>query len=240
MTDQPNPAGFTHPLPGGGPLVVLLAQISPAAREILTSNLHLRVIAAGELLLDAGEAIDSVGQVLAGTLGLIRRTADGRAHMTDFLMASDLCGHPFADRATCRLEALTQTQLLCLPRTDITRVMLAEPEAEKIMAAQVLHDLDRTRQALELIGARRVTQRVAGFLILLRRRLGVTFEDGPITLPMSRVHLALFLGTRPETISRSLHELADLAVLRIEDPYRFHILSAEALAKAAGQPDRRG
>ena len=237
MTDRPPPSAFLAPLPhpGEGPLVQLLARLSPRARAILTANLHERVVPAGAVLFDEGDTVDSLGQVAGGTLGLIRRGTGGRAHMIGFLLPPDLCGHPFASRATCRLEALTDARLLCVPRSDVALAMHTEPEAEELLTAQVLHNLNRTREALQLIGNRRVTRRVAGFLILLARRTGTGPEGGPLELPMSRAHLALYLGTRPETLSRSLHELADLGVLRIEDPYRFCILSAAALARAAGQ-----
>jgi CRP/FNR family transcriptional regulator len=53
--------------------------------------------------------------------------------------------------------------------------------------------------------------------------------------PLSRRWLAQYLGTRPETISRALHQLEVKGAIRIESADWFFVTDTSKLAAIAGQ-----
>lgn len=209
----------------------LLATVSPDARAWLTARLRERVVPAGTVLARPGSDLAEVAEVLDGTLGVMQRMTNGRAHLIGVLMARDICGHPYEGPATCRIEALTDVRLLALPRTDLETVIEQDPRADQQLSAHLLEVLDRTGDWLQVIGRRRVTERVAAFVMILARRSGTA---GSLRLPLTRAQLALHLGTRPETLSRSLHELETRGAIRLLDPYQLCLTDVPLLARIAG------
>ena len=68
----------------------------------------------------------------------------------------------------------------------------------------ILNELDAAREWMLILTNYRVTERLAGFLMLLCRRWGnvanlARIDDGrlSLTIPVSRTDLAHFLATRP-------------------------------------------
>lgn len=215
----------------GSVLGGLLATVAPETRAWLTARLCERVVPAGTVLACPGTDLTEVAEVLEGTLGLMQRAANGRAHLIGVLMARDICGHPYESPATCRIEALSDARLLTIPRADLEAVIEQDPEADQQLGAHLLAVMDRTGDWLQVIGRRRVTERVAAFVMILARR---SETAGPLRLPLTRAQLALHLGTRPETLSRSLHELGTRGAIRLLDPYQLCVTDAPLLAQIAG------
>jgi CRP/FNR family transcriptional regulator len=223
----------------GGHLGQLLAALSPESQAEFRRLVRLKTVPARTTLVSEGEEASEIGYVLSGTLAMTKLLADGRVHIIGLLVPRDLYGRLFDGPYRYNIEAVSEAQLICLNRQAFERLLSQEAEAERLLLVQVIEELEASHEWILLLNGPKVMNRVASFLIILaRRRLDhAAAPERPleVQLPLSRNDLACYLGTRPETLSRTFHELADLGILRFLDPNHFEILDLSALLDASGQ-----
>lgn len=200
---------------------------------------RLRRVPAGTVLLPDGGESGEVGFVQSGILGMIKTLADGRVHIIGLLVPTDVYGRVFDGPASYQVEALTEATVFAFERAAFERILREEPEVERLFMVHLLDELDAAREWLLLIGGHRVVQRVASFLVILSRRKLANGGGGDkpifISIPIPRTDLAHYLGTRPETLSRAIHELQQSGLIRIVDPYEFELLDLAGLLEVSGQ-----
>lgn len=219
-----------------GQLGDLLSSLGDQDRENLINNSVLRAVTAGTILLEAGQQSPEIGYVVSGTLAMSQVIDDGRRHIIGLLVPTDVFGRPFQSTSAYRIEALTDTQLLCFEMTFFETVMKNSPEIEQLFLLHIMDELDAAREWLLLISGRKVINRAAALLAILVRRLRPKshLKAIPVALPLRRQELAHYLGTTPESLSRSFHELAERAILKIVDPQNFLILDLPGLVEISG------
>uniref|UniRef100_UPI0019D43F17 Crp/Fnr family transcriptional regulator n=1 Tax=Solirhodobacter olei TaxID=2493082 RepID=UPI0019D43F17 len=115
-----------------------------------------------------------------------------------------------------------------------------EPILERVLLNKALEALDRGREWLQVLAMPKVVERLASFLLIFCRDapheqlLGLQRPNAlHIRLPMGRVDLAHYLGTRAESISRAIHALRDNGTIQINTPNDFDILDLARLADIA-------
>jgi CRP/FNR family transcriptional regulator len=108
----------------------------------------------------------------------------------------------------------------------------------------ITNELDRAREWLIILSNQKIAGRIAGFLLLMCSRfrdIDHILQPGPqgieVKIPIGRADLAHLLGTRPESISRSLHSLNDQRVIDILEPNRILIRDTKALARVADEDE---
>lgn len=219
-----------------GQLGDLLSSIGKKERVNLIKNAVLREVAAGTILLEAGQRSPEIGYVVSGTLAMSQVIDDGRRHIIGLLVPTDIYGKPFQSSSAYRIEALSDTQLLCFEITFFENLMKNNPEIERLFLLHIMDELDAAREWLLLISGRKVINRAAALLAILVRRTRPKshLKAIPVTLPLRRQELAHYLGTTPESLSRSFHELAERAILKIIDPQNFAILDLPGLVAISG------
>lgn len=220
-----------------GHLGQLLSALAPHVRAALQEHASFRHVPAGTVIIENGQRSDEIGYVIDGILGMTQVISEGRKHIIGLLVPSDFFGRLFDGPSSYQIEALSDTKLYCFDRMHFERVLRLQPDVERIFVVHILDELDAAREWLLLISGRKVIHRAASFLAILVRRARPQIPFRPITvhLPLSRKDLAHYLGTRPESLSRSFHELEDKGILRILDPYMFEILDLDALIDISGQ-----
>lgn len=202
-------------------------------------------VAEGDVLIDEGTDSDEIGYILRGALGMVKTLEDGRSHIIGLLVPHGMYGRIFNGALSYRVEAISDSQLLKIRRDAFERILQDAPEIERRFLVEVLDELDAAREWILLLGGRRIVERLASFLLILSRQrrrdhrhAAPARPDGPdpftLRIPLKRSDLARHLGTRPETLSRALHELEDDRVLRIVDPYKVEITDFEGLVDIAG------
>jgi len=221
---------------GSGLLQKLLAALPPAVAEDLMAHATLRSVAKGDILLERGVHSDVVAYVLDGTLAMVQVLDDGRQHIVGLLVPTDIYGRLFDGPSSYRIEALSDGQILSVPRPTLEVILRDNPEAERLFLVHLLDEVDAAREWLLLISGRKAINRLAAFLDILFRRTRFGRASGPVRVhvPLSRKDLAHYLGTRPETLSRAFRELELMGALRMIDPYHFELLDEEALVMASG------
>lgn len=110
-----------------------------------------------------------------------------------------------------------------------------------------LDELDAARDCMLLLGCQTVLERIATFLLSVYRRSAYQgcarepSQTGPvIAISISRRDLATYLGTTVETISRSIHLMARMGIIRILDPRRLQILNSRRLVQMSGREELGG
>jgi CRP/FNR family transcriptional regulator, anaerobic regulatory protein len=222
----------------GGYLAELLGALSTEGRAQLHGMARMRVVRSRVVLAAQAEEATDLGFVLGGTLAMSKLLPDGRSHIVGLLVPTDMYGRVFQGPLRHRVESLSDARLLCVARRSFEDLLSREPAAERLLLMHALEELDVAREWVVILSGAKVLSRVASFLVVLARRKGQpTQPPGPmqVRLHLPRADLASYLGTRPETLSRALHELAARKVIRILDPYRFQIDDLPALLGISGQ-----
>lgn len=221
---------------GNGLLEKLLDALPPEVTERLLSRAAMHDAAAGATILERGIHSEIVGYVLAGTLAMVQTFEDGKKHIVGLLVPTDIFGRLFDGPSNYRIEALSAARILSFPRAFFEEVLRDNPAVERLFLVHLLDEVDAAREWLLLISGRKAVNRLASFLSILMRRSRFKGIGGlaVVHVPISRKDLAQYLGARPETLSRALHELEGKGILRIVDPYHFEIVDEQALIEASG------
>jgi CRP/FNR family transcriptional regulator len=235
------PPGLTGP--EHQTLAAVFGSLPEAAQAEMAKIARHRSFAPGDVLVAEGGTLQEVGYVLEGTLGIMRTLMDGRTHIVGLLVPTDQYGQLFNGPASFRIEALTAGEVFCFDRKPFEAILRRHPDVERHFLIEILDELDAAREWIILMGARKAVERVAAFLVILcRRKTRHIRKEGalstrpiPVHLAIRRTDLAHYLGTRPETLSRALHRLADLEILRLLDPYHFEVLDLPGLIAQSGE-----
>lgn len=218
-----------------------LATLDAAVLAELDQICHRQHYEAGHEVFPAGEEPPFIGFVHTGILRIQKRLPDGRTYIVGLLIQGDVFGQVFEEAVNFSVEAATQAEICRFPRGPFEALLGRAPELERLMLLRTQNELDRARDWMTILANHRVEERLAGFLLMLCKRfngidhvLSVDHGRPEVHVPISREDVAHLLGTRPETVSRLFHALADRGVLAIRDPARFEILDVAALVRAAG------
>jgi CRP/FNR family transcriptional regulator, anaerobic regulatory protein len=221
----------------GGSLARLLDAFSDAARLDFERMARVRVVAPRTVLVTEGKDTEEVGFLLSGTLATSKLLSDGRMHIVGLLVPTDMYGQVYSSPPRHRIESLSDARLLAIRRAVFEDLLAREPDAERLLLIQALEELDTAREWAVLRCGSKVVNRVASFLVMLASRgKGRPSEPLQVRLHLARADLASYLGTRPETLSRAFHELADRNLIRILDPYHFQLDDFPALVELSEGP----
>lgn len=193
----------------------------------------------GSVLVREGDRFDRIGYLVSGALGMEKRLPDGEAHILGLLVPQDMFGRLFDGPASYDLVALSDTRVLSFDRDRLEAIVSRSVEAENLLIAHILDELDAAREWILLMSGHRFMERVAAFLLVLyRRTLRVTGASGErsqtLRIPIRRKHLARYLGGRQESLSRALHALQEVGAIRLHDAYRVEVTDLAALVRASG------
>lgn len=197
-----------------------------------------------QMLAEEGERLGFIGFVAKGILRLEKLQADGRINVVGLLVENDMFGRLFNGSLHFSIVATGDTEICAFPRDPFEALASQWPELERLLMLNILNELDAAREWMLILTNYRVTERLAGFLVLLCRRWATVAKlaqvegDGmALTIPVSRTDLANFLGTRPESLSRAFHALANDGLIRLRTPYEIDILNISAVIELAGSED---
>lgn len=199
---------------------------------------------AGQTVAHDGEKTSFIGCVGEGVLRMQKTLPDGRQHIVGLLVEGDMFGRVLDGPLHFAIEAATDVSVCAFKRRPFEALLEQSPELERSVLLNILNELDRARHWMLILSQRKVSSRIAGFLLMLCTELdqaaaAVGPEHGAVdvTIPISRTDLAHLLGSRPESISRALHALADAGWIEMKTPYQIRILDIDALVAQSGEED---
>lgn len=216
--------------------------VDPAIKKELERLSRIRRYTAGEIVVGEDEEIPFVGNVVSGVLRMQKTMLDGRQQIVGLLLPSDMFGRVFSSVSHVSIEAATQVTLCCYGRGAFEALLARFPALEHRMLLSILDELDAAQDWMMLLGCQSVMERIATFLLILRRRSPGMSVSAPntrpsheIAVPINRRDMAAYLGTTVESISRTVQEMARQGVVRIVDACHFEILDERRLMWLSGR-----
>ena len=210
----------------------------------LFRNAPVKELAAGKMLVHAGEPVDQVYNVVSGTMMISRIGLDGRRQVLSFVFKDHFVGLSASDTYFFTVQALTATKVACLSRQVLEKHLADNPVAERAFRNVVYRVLESSLDLVYSLGQRTAMERLAVFLLYLRHRrlLSFSLTEGDasldtVDLPMSRQDIADFLGLKKETVSRSFTQLDERGLIKRPDAQHVAITDLEGLRGLAGIQD---
>ena len=174
--------------------------------------------------------------LISGYVKLVKSSLDGKEYILRLVGP----GETFAEAAVfseapypATAMALEDCQTLYFPKAAFLRHLAASPTLARNMLATLSRlNLHLTRQ-LEDLSLKEVSARLARYLLERCQETHGKIEAGCwFELPTTKTHLASYLGTISETLSRTLSRLKSEGVIEV-DKARITILDPGVLQKVA-------
>lgn len=157
-----------------------------------------------------GEDADYVYKVLSGVVRTYRILNDGRRQINAFYLPGDVFGLELGEEHGGSAEAITESMVLVVRRSLVFNTAERNSGVARRLWSLTASELRRSQNhALLLIKS--AQERLAAFLLEMAERLAT---HGSVELPMSRQDIADYLGLTIETVSRTLTQLADSAIIQ--------------------------
>lgn len=192
--------------------------------------LHRRV-KAGQWIFSAGETLDAVFAVHAGSLKTLLIDASGNEQILGFPQRGDLLGMDgiFSGRHASHAIALTDCELVVIPFHELAASGPAGAALETWLYRATSRELAREHALVGLLGALSADERMARFLVSLSDRFAAAgYSPRAFRLAMTRKDIGNYLGLTLETASRTLSAL-DASGLIAVDQREIEILDLDAL-----------
>jgi CRP/FNR family transcriptional regulator len=181
-----------------------------------------------------GDPVDYVYQVIRGVACLYKLLPDGRRQVARFCHAGDLIGLTADRRYPYTADALTELSVVRIRRPDLDARMASDRALLQTVLAAIGQELSLAQNQLLLLGRKSAPERVATFLQAMVEQAMRDGGDGrSVSLPMTRVDIADFLGLTHETVCRVLGGLKAQGIVATTDPHRVEILRPEVLEEIA-------
>jgi CRP/FNR family transcriptional regulator len=195
--------------------VPLFSELSRAELDRMAQVAVPRSFPTGTRVFHEGDHSDACYIVRSGTCRVTREHPDGRAITLANLGPGDIFGELAmldGEVRSASVEALTDTELLALPGSDVRGLLTKHPEITVKLVAALTRRLRETNERVARQSFQTVPSRVAGVLSQLVAEEAPSGEDG-VTIKMNQVDLAQLAGTSRESVSRFLAQLERAGVV---------------------------
>lgn len=174
--------------------------------------------------------------LLSGAVKLVKSSWEGKEYILRLVAPGETMGEAAVlAESAYPVSAITleDSQTLFFPKVDFLNLLTASPRLARNMLATMSHLLYHLTRQLEDLSLKEVSARLAKYLEERcqeshgRVTAGLSFD-----LPVTKTHLAAYLGTISETLSRTLARFKALGVIQV-DKSRITIEEPELLKNIA-------
>lgn len=189
-----------------------LPEAAVAALAAIAASLQYR---AGAVIQLEGDPADAMYVVGRGRVKIARVGANGREQVLNVIPAG---GHfntvPIFDGGACpaNAEALTDVQLLALPRAGVLDVVAAYPALALALLKELTGRLRHLVHLVDELSLHTVQGRLAGLLL----EQAEAAERGAAQPPLTQAEMAARLGTVREMVGRALKTFEVLGLIRLD------------------------
>ena len=195
---------------------------------------------ASSMELQANAELARIGQpcrqaysVTGGMLRLVRTLPDARRQVVGFATPGTFVGLSEVAVHRHSIEAVVPSRV-CVFDLDMLRDLRNRyPAFEHTLLERACRELDDAHDSMLLLARLSPMERLASFLLRLRRQMKVRDDEPTMALPMGRGDIADHLGLTVETVSRSFTRLREQGVIALPDPQHVELLDRAALAELA-------
>lgn len=192
----------------------------------------------GQALFKAGDKLQSLYAIRAGTIKSYTITEQGDEQITGFHLAGDLIGfdainsglHPSFAQAL-------ETAMVCeIPYEVLDDLSGSLPRLRQQIMRLMSNEINGDQQLILLLSKKTAEERLATFLHTLSNRFSLRgFSPREFRLAMTRGDIGNYLGLTVETVSRLLGRFQKNQLIEVDGKY-IRIVNLPALAELAGAP----
>jgi len=181
-----------------------------------------RCVSARSTLFSQGEEAGAVFNVTEGMARLYKLLPDGRRQIIGFALPGDFLGLSLSDQFSFSADAVNDMRICRIPRSKFSVLLDEKPHLMKRLHEMAANELMLAQDQLVVLGRRSAEERLAVFLLGLRKRFTAIHHISPtIPLPMSRQDIADYLGLTIETVSRTFSKFfKERTLLNVPDGVR--------------------
>lgn len=158
--------------------------------------------------------------LLSGQVKLVKTSPDGKEYILRLVVPQETFGEAAVlAESTYPVSALTleDCQTLYFPKKDFLTLLSDSPRLARNMMATMSQLLYHLTRQLEDLSLKEVSARLAQYLLQrCREHHGQVAAGLSFDLPVTKTHLAAYLGTISETLSRTLARFKALGVIQVE------------------------
>lgn len=194
----------------------LLSRWDPGLHPLDTAT---RTYNSRQLVFQEGHPPNAVYCLQEGTIKLWKLGASGEELIIRILGPGSLLGYravlvgePYAASA----ESIGTSSVCCIAAENFMNALRTSTQASLSLLILLAKELKVSEDQMLSIAHQSVRQRVVRALCAFLNAAGPDAEKGgPIPIPLMRSEMAQMIGTTPETLSRTLRQLADESVIRL-------------------------
>jgi CRP/FNR family transcriptional regulator len=201
---------------------------------------HLREYPRGSEIIGQGEAALVVGNVVEGIVSVSNIFVGGKEQIVGLMFPSDFFGQVYEERSRFAYQASVDSIVCVINRRDFERFVEDYPQVGRQLLANAFKEIDSLREWISLLSCQSAMQRVATFFFMMARRLPNqhcldhdSADNFVITLPVSRRDIAAYIGTTPETLSRTLQSMIRRKIIHQINSSQYELLSRKDLLEIA-------
>ncbi len=213
--------------------LAVCASLPPPEVDSLERYAASLTLQANAELARSGQPCRHVYSVTGGMLRLVRTLPDARRQVVGFAMPGSFIGLSDVTVHRHSIEAVIPSRV-CVFDLEVLRDLRRRfPAFEHTLLERACRELDDAHDSMLLLARLAPMERLASFLLRLRRQMGIRDGEPTMALPMGRGDIADHLGLTVETVSRSFTRLREQGVIALPDPQHVEILDHAALAELA-------
>lgn len=188
-----------------------LARTGLSSEEVKKINKSYSV---GESIYHEGDPSQGVFCLKSGLIAIRKTDINGNSAVVRLVQPGEAFGHRsfLANEGHAgTAEVLVNCSVCFLPKASLTALLSQSPEIAFRFTRRVAQDLREIEELYLVTTTQPVRKRLARLLLGLRTRYEGAEGDDQIVLelPLSRQELAAAIGTRPETIARTIKKLEE-------------------------------
>jgi CRP-like cAMP-binding protein len=192
-----------------------------------------------ELIFSEGAEATFIYLVAGGLVRISRCAESGRRQILAFMMPGDIFGFPEQGAYVNTARSMGNVTLYRINWWRLNELMRREPSLQASLLTRMAFDLRQAQKHIILLGQQNIAQRLASFFLdLMRHEEFYKQEQKELLLPLSRFDLAEFLGTRPETVVRTLARMEAKKLIRRDSSRLLTILDPAGLTALLSEARR--
>jgi CRP/FNR family transcriptional regulator len=215
----------------------ICSALDDEARAQLQQISRRKVLPPHNIVFRDGDEADHYFSITSGIVKLVKTLADGHQHIIGLIHQPDFMGQTLNRRHSYSAESATEVELCAYPRVPFDAFMKAHPELEHRIFEMTIRELDVCRDWTLLLGRKCSYERVAGFLLMMARRMpkvpGQDKNSAHFALPFTRAEMADYLGLTLETVSRQFSRLKANGIITLPSSRDITIPDIEHLSSIA-------
>jgi CRP-like cAMP-binding protein len=216
--------------------IYLFSGVSEADLEALTSLAVSRNFARQATIFWEGKEAQGFYLLIRGQVKMVKSSLEGKEYIIRLVLPGETFGEAvvFAEgRYPASAVALEDCHTLFFPKTQFLRHLEASPALARNMLATLSGLMFHLTRQLEDLSLKEVSARLSRYLLERCQEIHGRIDKGlTFDLPTTKTHLAAYLGTISETLSRTLARLKNYGVIE-EDKGRVTIIDPLALKNMA-------